>query len=710
MKKFDNNWFQKNKQKIVTAAIVALILALYMGGIIAQSIDPYRLANKERIFFNPLYCIWANFSISMSGLLLMLFVYVIAGGYFFMRYRDKNQIETENDDRGFKRETSGVCGTSKIMTADDARDFCEIEPLERTTGLILGQFSKDEIISIPQDGKRFKHDNFGQLIPQKTNDGKVTFERERLKTNGNRHCVVTGASGSGKSFCYARPAIFQSIWQGESVIVTDPKGELFADTSEYAKERGYTVKIFNLMSPTNSDSWDALAELRSAPQIGIETQKFINTIVENTSNPNSSGDPMYENQEKSLLTAMALYILTAPSYTGSKTLGAVYDLLLRSEEELVSMFSELPEGNPALAPWSIFITGSEKLRGNIKSGASTRLQVLQEPVIKAITGIPDIDLTLPGKTKCIYYVIISDMDSTFKFISSLFFTCLFTKLVEYSRRLPNGKLPVSVNCIMDEFIAIGKLPDFDKKLATVRSAGINISMIFQTLAQLQSEYPNGLWETLIANCYSYLCLSCNDMTTAKYLSERSGLTTVALENLRVDRPLVDVANIPSTVSHTYSVGERSVLQPAEVIGLAGDNKIIISMLGSDLIIADKFPYTAMVNPAELKTVNMYEHAPAWSAQNPYETSEQYFAKKKDTHTSVNREEDPKQENKADAKKCSHSAQCTDTTSSSPVTQSESSDNSTIDKIRKMKEKLEKETHRKVTNCTDQKSQDAKQNF
>ena len=610
-------WKRKHGDKLPWLIIFGVVFTLYLGGIVTQVTHMNNFTEAQVPFsFHPFYCIAANFTIGLRGLVLVFIAYICAGVFLFLQYKDKNKISTEDDVRGFKRETSGVHGTSKLLSPEEARDFCEVEPLDRTTGMILGRFSSKELISIPPDGKRIKRNEFGDPIT-KVVDGKVVYEREKLKTNGNQHCTVMGASGSGKSHCYGRPAIFQSIRHGRSVIVTDPKGELFSDTSEFAKQHGYTVKILNLANPPTSDSWDALAELKSSSQIGIEAQKFCSIIIDNTTNPNAKGDEVYANGEKNLLTALVLYVLTAQSYNGPKTLGAVYDLLCRDEDTLDSMFSVLPEGSIALRPWSIFKGASPALRGNLILGAGVRLQVLQDEVIKAITGYPDIDLIQPGRSKCAYYVIMPDMNSTFTFISSLFFSCLFDKLIDFSRMQQSQKLPVSINVIMDEFIAIGKLPDWDKKLATVRSAGINISMIFQTLAQLQNAYPNGLWESLLANCYTCLCLSCNDMTTAEYLSKRSGLTTVALETIRVDKPLIDIANIPTTVSHSYSTGERAVMQPAEIISLSAENQILISIAGADLIVADKFPYTEMVDPDELVIVNMYNHTPGWATQMQY---------------------------------------------------------------------------------------------
>ena len=196
---------------------------------------------------------------------------------------------------------------------------------------------------------------------------------------------------------------------------------------------------------------------------------------------------------------------------------------------------------------------------------------------------------------------------------------MIDKLFEYSLQQKDQALPVPVNIIMDEFIAIGQIPDFEKKLATVRSAKISIAMIFQNLAQLEKEYPDNLWESLFSNCSTFICLACNDMTTAEYLAKRSGIGTVALENLRVDKPVFDIAAAPAQISHTYSTGERAVMQEAEIIKLASQNRVLVCPAGGDVIVLEKFPYTDLIDPDSLVRVNMVDHVPAWTitAQKQY---------------------------------------------------------------------------------------------
>lgn len=616
----------RNQKKAVIYLIIGILATIWIGGIFGQFSDlssiltPFGDDTSSLSFtINPITCAIFFFKNLPHSLMAPLMLYALIGMFLMMKWKDKTMMDTEDDERGFKMENSGTYGTSRLMKEEDIKEYLEVEPLERTSGVIVGRIpsadpnKKGDIVSISPDGRHYKYDALGRMAVEKMPDGTVKPVREKFKSNTNKHIMVVGSSGCGKSYCFARPSILQAIKRKESIIITDPKGELYSDTARYAEERGYTVKILNLSYLQGSDSWDCLAELKGSAQIGIEAQRFSHIIIDNTSNPNGGGDEIYANGEENLLTALVLYVLTCKEYTGKVSLGGVYDLLSQEEEDLVTKFEVLPDDNPAKKPWNIFITASPNLRGNLKLGLGTRLRVLQDNIVQTITGVPDISLTLPGETPCAYYIIMPVMHKTYRFISSLFFSCLFDKLFDLAMSRKSQSLDVPVNVIMDEFIAIGKIPDFEQKLATVRSAGISISMIFQNLAQLQEEYPNGMWESLLSNCSNFICLACNDMSTAEYLTKRAGTGTIALENKRVDRSIMNVG-APEKVSMSYSVGERSVMQETELIKLASQGKLVLVPAGADIVVLDKFPYTDLVDPSTLEFVNMKEHTPAWAQQ------------------------------------------------------------------------------------------------
>lgn len=632
MDKYDyRSWAQKHKRELVIAVLIFVLLTLYLGGMISQS-SGVRFGNESESFsFSPFVCIMANFTYGPTGLISLLVIYAVIGVLLYQRLKDRGKFKTEKDTRGFKRELNGAHGTSKLMTPEEATSYCEVEPLQMTTGTILGKFSdevknkktspenraaqKEKIISLPPDSCRWAKTDRGTYLIKKNEYGERRYVREPILNRvPNMHIMAVGSSGSGKSHNFVLPNIIQSIRQRCSVAVTDPKGELYALTSNYAREHGYTVKVLNLDNPRVSDSWDAVGELKDSPQIDIDAQKFCEIIIQNTSKPESHGDPIYENGEMQLLYALVLYICTSPSYSGPKTLGAILDLLEKYDDDEMQARIYSDNTNLARGPWALYRQGPDKLRSSFRGGLAIRLLPLLNDTLKYVTGVPDIDLELPGKAPCIYYIIINPLYNPYSFVSSLFFSSMFDRLWKYAGSRPKRRLEVPVNFYLDEFIAIGKIPKFENALATVRSIGVNLAIIFQDLPQLKAAYPNDHWQSLVSNCNAFLCLGCNDNMTAKYFSERSGTMTVVTDNYSMDEPKYNLFKVDETKTHSVSTSARPVLFPDEVLTLCkdgGKEKVIIALANANLIVADKYPYTAMISTDELKEESVDNHVPAW---------------------------------------------------------------------------------------------------
>lgn len=223
------------------------------------------------------------------------------------------------------------------------------------------------------------------------------------------------------------------------------------------------VKAFNLVNPENSDSWNCLGEIN-----GQETmaQVFADVIIQNTGS--GKGDHFWDNAEMNLLKALVLYV-DQGFPPEARNIGQVYKLLtMSSEKELNSLFDLLPVSHPAKVPYCIYKQASDTVRSGVIIGLGARLQVFQNKLIRQITSYDEIDLTLPGKQKCAYFCITSDQDSTFDFLSSLFMTFIFIKLVRYADKYgEEGKLPVAVHILADELANTGAILELNKKISVI---------------------------------------------------------------------------------------------------------------------------------------------------------------------------------------------------------------------------------------------------
>ena len=320
-----------------------------------------------------------------------------------MGYSETGEYDRE---RNLIYSNKGTYGTAGFMTKKELKGVLDLVPnIRKHPGIILGEVD-GEVVCVP------------------------------LKTRFNGNLAVYGASGSKKTRAFCMNMILQSAARKSSLVICDPKSELYEKSSAYLRDQGYTVKVFNLVTPAASDSWNCLSEIEGQE---LMAQLFCDVIIKNTGS--ERGDHFWDNAELNLLKALVLYV--ERGYPEDKrNIGEVYQLLaMSSEKELNALFDVLPVTHPAKAPYSIFKQSSESVRGGVIIGLGSRLQVFQNRDIRNITGHDEIDLELPGKQPCAYYCITSDQDSTFDFLSSLFLSFIFIKLVRFAdQKCPGGTL------------------------------------------------------------------------------------------------------------------------------------------------------------------------------------------------------------------------------------------------------------------------------
>ncbi|MDO4531869.1 MAG: type IV secretory system conjugative DNA transfer family protein [Bacillota bacterium] len=422
----------------------------------------------------------------------------------------------------------------------------------------------------------------------------------------NKHIAVYGASGSMKSRAFVRNMIFQAVARGECLVMTDPKAELYEDMSLYLEEKGYKVRVFNLVHPECSDRWNCLSMVHGDE---ILAQICVEIIFTNTGD--EAGNGFWNRGETNLLKALILYV-DLEKNPEDRNMGTVYEMILeRTDQELESLFGILPKGHPAKKPFHIYRKSDAKVRSDMMAGLGTRLQVFQSQKICDITEADDFVFSRMGWEKCAYFVIMSDQDSTFRFLSSLFFSALFVELVRSADdKTEERALPLGANFILDEFTQIGKIPDFKMKISTVRSRNIRISVIFQSLAQLENRYPHNEWLEILGNCDSQIALGCNDPLTAKFLSDRSGLTTVEAINESRDLYAWRFSNFTPEYKETNSDQPRGLMNPNEVMGIPMDEALII-LRTKNVFRVKKFDYTKHPESKRLKKRKAVAYIPEW---------------------------------------------------------------------------------------------------
>lgn len=506
----------------------------------------------------------------MAALALLVFMVMRMG------YSETGEYDRE---RNLIYSSKGTYGTAGFMSKKELKGVLDlVTNIRKHHGIILGEL-----------------------------DGQILCVPEKTRFNGN--LAVYGASGSMKTRTFCLNMIFQCAARKSSLIICDPKSELYDKTSAYLQDKGYAVRVFNLVTPAASDSWNCLSEINGQE---LMAQLFCDVIIKNTGS--ERGDHFWDSAELNLLKALVLYV--ERSYPENKrNIGEVYQLLaLNSEKELNAIFDVLPITHPAKVPYSIFKQSSESVRGGVIIGLGSRLQVFQNQDIRNITGYNEIDLELPGKQPCAYYCITSDQDSTFDFLSSLFLSFIFIKLVRYAdQKCPRGALPVPVHVLGEELCACGVIPDLSRKISVIRSRNISMSCVFQNMAGLQNRYPYNQWQEILGNCDVTLFLGCTDPLTAQYISDRSGEASIAVTSKAKQLGTWRISNYTPEYRETSGVGKRKLMTMDEVLRMDLDKALVI-LRGKNVLEVNKYDYIKHPEAAKLRPSKAASHIPVWRSK------------------------------------------------------------------------------------------------
>ena len=480
--------------------------------------------------------------------------------------------------RNFEYSNKGTYGTAGFMGKREMKDVVDVvSDIRKHHGIILGEL-----------------------------DGKVLCLPEKTRFNGN--LAVYGASGSKKTRSFCMNMIIQCASRDPmtSLIICDPKSELYEKSSEYLRDRGYVVRKFDLVTPSSSDSWNCLAEIGGQE---LMAQLFCDVIIKNTGS--GKGDHFWDNAEMNLLKALVLYVerCYAPK---NRNIGEVYKLLtMKSEKELDAIFDVLDSSHPAKGPYNIFKQSGESVRGGVIIGLGSRLQVFQNSDIREITSHNEIDLELPGKKPCAYFCITSDQDSTFDFLSSLFLSFVFIKLVRYAdQQCEGGALPVPVHVLGEELCACGVIPDLSRKISVIRSRNISMSCVFQNLAGLQNRYPLNQWQEILGNCDITLFLGCTDALTAQFISDRTGEASINVTSKAKQLNTWRVSNYTPEYRETSGVGRRKLYTMDEVLRLDLDRALVI-IRGRNILEVSKYDYSKHPEARKMRASKASAHIPVW---------------------------------------------------------------------------------------------------
>ena len=437
----------------------------------------------------------------------------------------------------------------------------------------------------------------------------MTSRPKQPKYARNKNILVIGGSGSGKTRFFVKPSIMQ---MHSSYVITDPKGQLLTETGKMLlhgapklDENGkpvrdgrgkiiyepYRIKVLNTINFSKSMKYNPLAYVRSEKDI----LKLVNVIIANTKGDGEkSSEDFWVKAERLLYCALIGYIWyeAEPEERNFITL---LDLLnaceAREDDETYKspvdiLFDDLAKKQPehfAVKQYVKLKMAAGKTLKSILVSCGARLAPFDIKELRDIMTEDELELDTMGDRKTALFLIMSDTDTTFNFVIAMLQSQLFNLLCDKADDFYNGRLPVHVRCLLDEFANIGQIPNFDKLIATIRSREISASIILQSQSQLKTIYKDAA-DTIVGNCDVTLFLGGKEKSTLKEISELLGKETID--------SLSQSENRGAQTSHGLSyqkLGKELMTQ--DEIAVMDGGKCILQLRGVRPFFSDKYDLT-----------------------------------------------------------------------------------------------------------------------
>lgn len=412
----------------------------------------------------------------------------------------------------------------------------------------------------------------------------------------NKNILVIGGSGSGKTRFFVKPNIMQLH---SSYVITDPKGTVLLEVGQMLYDAGYEIKVLNTINFSKSMHYNPFAYIHCEKDI----LKLVNTLIVNTKGEGQQAtEDFWVKAEKLLYQAYIGYIYYE-CVQEEQNFITLIDMINASETReddenfknaIDLIFEELEADEPdhfAVKQYKKYKLAAGKTAKSILISCGARLAPFDIKELRDLTEYDEMELDKIGERKTALFMIMSDTDGTFNFILAMMQSQMFNLLCECADDIHNGKLPVHVRFLLDEFANIGQIPQFDKLIATIRSREISASIILQSKSQLKAIYKDNA-DTIEGNCDTTLFLGGKEKTTLKEMSEILGKETIDLYNTSDTR-----GQSPSYGLNYQKTGKELMSQ--DEIAVMDGGKCIMQLRGVRPFFSDKFDITKHKRYVEL---------------------------------------------------------------------------------------------------------------
>jgi len=446
-------------------------------------------------------------------IILLVLIFTSVSSYVFERKKGLGFEVSEKDEKGYSR-------WSKDNEIKNDRDVVMVNPLDQET--------KAAGIPLVNDGKHLWVDN------------------------GEYHNLVIGSTGSGKSQTVVEPMVELLIKKGESMIITDPKGELHRAAAEYLKQRGYNVVVLNFREPQRGNAWNPLTlpyQYYKDGNFDKATELLDDVAINILYDPNNkSGDPFWEKSAADYFSGLALGLFEDAkpeeiNLNSINYMSTVGEDKMGANTYIKEYFTLKGEQSNAYVFASNTINAPSETKGGILSVFRQKIRIFaSRENLSEMLAYSDFDMRDIGKEKTAVFIVIHDEKTTYHGLATIFIKQCYETLIDVAQQ-NGGKLPFRTNFILDEFANMPPLKDVTTMVTAARSRAIRFTFIIQNFAQLKSVYGNEDAETIKGNCGNLVYLISTELAALEEISKMCGEVKSKSDDKTASTPLVTVTDL-----------------------------------------------------------------------------------------------------------------------------------------------------------------------
>lgn len=520
--------FRADLKDIVIFLIFCLVL-LYLIAIAVLNLNSVAVDGTFR-GLNPLPAFTSEFITAtlLFYVLALVAIFTACSSYFFEReegFGITTQKKSKND------------GYSKLMSEKDMKKDYGIKKVH------------------------LKDDTYEAGGIPVINDGKDAW----VDASGQPHSLIMGASGSGKTQAFMFPLIKILGRAGESMIVTDPKGELYEACGSLLKEKGYKIILINFRDPREGAAWNPFSYPYRIYKEG-NSDKANELLQDLASNilidPNNKAEPFWEQTASNFFTGLSLGLfddateaeininsINMMAETGEDRIGA--------STYIKEYFKSKGELSPAYIAAASCINAPNETRGGIMSTFRTKTRIFSSQVaLSEMLSYSDFDIRDVGKEKTAVFLKIHDEKTTYHALATIFVKQAYEALIAVAQTCPNLKLPYRTNFILDEFANMPALKDVETMITASRSRNIRFSFVIQNFSQLNKVYGKDVAETIKGNCGNFVYIMSTELAALEEISKLLGDQKPA--KAEKDKPAPPIRPL-------FTVSDLQALKEGEVI-------------------------------------------------------------------------------------------------------------------------------------------------